>query len=91
VITITLSLLCGLYGRYVIRQGDSSRSEKVCWFVVLIKSLALIPFLFFALWISFSFTTFMLVIWVGRALKFRKLVKEGGTLGKSLIRREEVI
>lgn len=91
VIMITLSLLCGLWGRYVIRQGDSRRSERACWIVVGIKTTALLPFLFFQLWVSFGFTTFMIAVWVYRCLKFRKLVEAGGTLGETLIAREEVI
>jgi len=75
-IMITLSLFCGLYGRFVISKGDSARSERVCWMVVGVKTVAIGVFAFFQLRLSLYFTIFMTVVWFSRGIKFRRKRKD---------------
>jgi len=84
-ITIALSIICGVYGRCNISMDYPRKSFNVSCFVVGVKSLALLVFLYFFLWLSFSFTFFMTIVWAHRARNFKRAWKSSENNDNSLL------
>ncbi|GMH51821.1 hypothetical protein TrVE_jg12219 [Triparma verrucosa] len=72
---IILSLTTGIIGRVMLDHKDAKKSYHICLACIGVKMVAMAVFIYWGLWLSLGFTAFMALVWLLRALRYRKIFK----------------